>query len=88
MKKKLLTVLCAVGILWGALFATDYLRVSHFREPIFVFRGVSADDGGSYVGHGPGYTVAVKKYLHSNGSVTLESVTMTIFGRVITAAIT
>ena len=88
MKKKLLTVLAAVLVLWGAAFATDYLRVSHFREPMFVLYGVTADDGGSYTGQGLGYTVVVEKYITPDGASALESVTMTILDRVITAAIT
>ena len=88
MKKKLLTALCAVAILWGAMFATDYLLVSHFREPIFVLRGVTADDGGSYTGQGLGYTVVVDKYITADGAPALVSVTMTVFDRVIAAAIT
>ena len=88
MKKKLLTVLCALLILWGAAFATDYLLVSHFREPIFVLHSVTADDGGSYTGQGLGYTVVVDKYITPDGGSELERVTMTVFDRVIAAAIT
>ena len=89
MKKKFLTVLCAAAVLWGAMFATDYLLVSHFREPIFVLHGVTAaDDGGSYTGQGLGYTVVVDKYITPDGTSALVSVTMTVLDRVIAAAIT
>ena len=88
MKKKLLTVLCAALLLWCAMFATDYLLVSHFREPIFTLHGVTADDGGSYTGQGLGYTVVVDKYITPDGASGLVSVTMTVFDRVIAAAIT
>ena len=88
MKKKLLTVLCAAAVLWGAMFATDYLLVSHFREPAFVLYGVTADDGGSYTGQCLGYTVVVDKYITSDGGSALVSVTMTVFDRVIAASIT
>lgn len=88
MKKKLLTVLAAVLVLWGAVFTVDYCRVSSFREPIFVLRPATADDGGSYVCRGLGYTVEVKKYFSPDTDLMLESVTMTVFGRVIAAAIT
>ena len=88
MKKKLLTVLCAAAVLWGAMFATDYLLVSHFRDPLFVLHGVTADDGGSYTGQGLGYTVVVDKYITPDGASGLVSVTMTVFDRVIAAAIT
>lgn len=88
MKKKLLTVLCAAAVLWGAMFATDYLLVSHFREPAFVLYGVTADDGGSYTGQGLGYTVVVDKYITPDGGSALVSVTMTVFDRVIAASIT
>ena len=88
MKKKLLTVLCAALVLWGAMFTTDYLLVSHFREPIFVLRPATADDGGSYVCRGLGYTVEVKKVFSPDTELMLESVTMTVFGRVVAASIT
>ena len=88
MKKKLIAALCAAAVLWCAMFATDFLRVSHFREPIFVLRPVTADDGGSYVCHGLGYTVTVKKVFSPDTDEMLESVTMAVFDRVIAAAIT
>lgn len=88
MKKKLLTVLAIVLVLWLAMFTTDFCRVSRFQEPLFVLRPVTADDGGSYVCHGLGYTVEVKKVFSPDTDLMLESVTMTVFGRVIAAAIT
>ena len=88
MKKKLLTVLCAALLLWCAVFTTDYLRVQNFREPIFVLRPATADDGGSYVCRGLGYKVEVRKYFSPDTELMLESVTMTVFGRVVAAAIT
>lgn len=88
MKKKLLTAVAALLILWMAAFTADYLLVSHFREPIFVLRSATADDGGSYVCRGLGYTVTVRKYFSADSPLTLESVTMTVFGRVVAATIT
>ena len=88
MKKKLLTVLAVLLVLWLAMFTTDACRVSRFREPIFVLRTVTYDDGGSYVGRGLGYKVEVKKYFSPDTPLTLESVTMTAFGHVVAAAIT
>ena len=88
MKKKLLTVLVIVLVLWLAMFTTDFCRVSRFHEPIFVLRPVTADDGGSYTGQGLGYTVVVEKYITPDGAPALESVTMTVLDRVIAAAIT
>ena len=88
MKKKVLAALAAVLVLWLAVFTVDYCRVRDFREPIFVLHTAAADDGGSYVGRGLGYTVVVKKHFGAGTPVMLESVTMTVFGRVIAAAIT
>lgn len=91
MKKSVKIALTALGsvlLLWSAVFITDYCRVSHFREPIFVLHGVTADDGGSYTGQGLGYTVVVDKYITPDGAPALESVTMTVLDRVIAAAIT
>lgn len=62
MKKKyrniLIGIVGAVIVLWGAMFATDYIRCSNVKEPIFVVAvGETADDGGSgtYQGRGAGY---------------------------------
>lgn len=88
MKKKLLTVLAVLLVLWLTVFVTDVCRINRFREPIFVLHSATADDGGSYVGRGLGYKVEVKKYFSPDTPLTLESVTMTAFGHVVAAAIT
>ena len=88
MKKKLLAVLAVLLVLWLAMFTTDFCRVSRSREPIFVLHSATADDGGSYVCRGLGYKVTVQKVVDPDTGLMLESVTMTVFGHVVAAAIT
>ncbi len=56
MKKAYLVLLIAL-LLWVAIFATDYLRASNNRSPIFSIPITSYDDGGSTEYYGLGYKV-------------------------------
>lgn len=92
MKKKyrniLIGIVGAVIVLWGAMFVTDYIRCSNFKEPIFVVAvGETADDGGSGTYQGLGYTVEVEKYVDAEYGVVLCSVEMKVLGKVIVAVI-
>ena len=58
---RLLTVLAAAVILWAAMLGIDCARCRSLREPLFAFpAGVSADDGGSGLYRGAGYTVELE----------------------------
>jgi len=59
--KILIGVIITLIILWGIVFAIDYLRCRNFKMPIFVVAGETADDGGSGIYHGLGYKVNVEK---------------------------
>lgn len=88
-KKRIAAALAALAVLWGAMFATDYVRCTSLKEPLFVTaKGVTADDGGSGTYQGLGYTVEVEKYLDADCGVCVRSVEMRMFGRVIAASIT
>ena len=88
-KKRIAVVLAVLAVLWGAMFATDYIRSISLKEPLFVTaKGVTADDGGSGTYQGLGYTVEIEKYLSAEYGVCLQSVEMRMFGRVIAASIT
>lgn len=93
MKKKLLTFLIcmifSLTLLWGVLFTTDYIRCSHLMRPIFVI-GISetlAKDGGSGRYQGLGYTVELEGALTAEYGYVVESVEMSIFGKVVAASI-
>ncbi len=89
MKKK--TVIIAISvlvILWCAVFVTDYVRCSSLKEPLFVIaKGTTADDGGSGIYQGLGYSVEVQKRIDAEYGACVTSVKMEAFGRVIAASI-
>jgi ABC-type polysaccharide transport system permease subunit len=77
----LLVVLC-----WGSIFAIDYYRCSHLQMPLFVTAVETADDGGSGLYQGLGYQVDVQ--LDGNvPNYSVIAVTMTMFGKVVSASI-
>jgi len=89
-KKKLITVYCALLILWGGMFITDFIRCGSLRKPLFVV-GIAdtlADDGGSGTYRGLGYTVEVEGELTAEYGYVVQSVEMWMFGKVISASIT
>lgn len=88
--KKILVVICALLILWGSMFITDFVRCGSLKEPLFVV-GVAdtpADDGGSGTYVGPGYTVKVQGELTAEFGFVVQSVEMSVLGKVISASIT
>lgn len=88
MKKKLLAIFCALLLLWGGIFITDYACSNALREPIFARSGgIAADDGGSASYIGLGYTVQVKKCIDAQGQSRIESVEMRLFGRMIAGGV-
>ncbi len=88
MKKKLLAIFGALVILWAGMFATDLICSNGLREPVFArSAGVAADDGGSAMYIGLGYTVQVNRFLDAQGQSRIQSVTMHLFGRTIAGGI-
>lgn len=93
MKKKLLTFcgcfIFSLALLWSIMFTTDYYRCCHLMKPLFVV-GISdtlASDGGSGSYQGPGYTVELEGALTVESGYVVESVEMSMFGKVIAASI-
>ncbi len=87
-RRILCSVLCAVIVVWLTVFITDTIRTVSLKEPIFaVPPTVTADDGGSDIYKGLGYTVEVEKYLDSELGLKTVSVEMKMFGKVVAAAI-
>jgi len=93
MKRKILTFtgcfLFSLALIWGILFTTDCIRCSHLKKPLFVI-GISdtlSDDGGSGTYHGLGYTVDVEGHLSAEYGYVVESVELSVLGKVIAAAI-
>lgn len=87
--RRILVALCVLFLLWGTVFLVDYTRATSLKAPIFALSlGVTADDGGSGVYYGLGYTVAVEKYLDADHGACIRSVEMRVLGHVIAASIT
>lgn len=87
MKKILISIIISLIVLWAVIFGIDYLRCSHFKEPIFVKAGVTADDGGSGIYYGLGYKVKIEKTLSAEYGPTLVKVEMYMFDKFIVGAI-
>ena len=73
-------------VVWSAVFITDYHRCGKLQEPVFALRsGTDTGEGGAAtVYKGLGYRVEVEKDREDN----IISVTMVMFGKVISASIT
>lgn len=53
--------ICLLLVLWLAALGTDYWRTTYcLARPIFVYRAVTLDDGGSGIYFGPGYSVVAE----------------------------
>lgn len=88
MKKAAVIVISVLLVLWCGMFVTDYLRCASLKEPLFVIaEETAADDGGSGVYRGLGYTVEVEKRMDDEYGVCVTSVEMRAFGRTIAASI-
>ena len=87
MKKIVVSVLIGLIVLWGIIFCIDYSRCSHFKEPIFVVAGTTADDGGSGTYYGLGYKVKMEKTISAEYGPTLVKVEMYMFDQFIVGAI-
>lgn len=93
MKRKILTFvgcfLFSLALIWSMMFTTDYIRCSHLMKPVFVV-GIAdtlADDGGSGMYRGLGYTVTVDGALSAEYGYVVNSVEMSVLGKVVAAAI-
>lgn len=85
--KIIISVLGVLLVLWGLVFTIDYVRCSHFMEPVFVVAGQTADDGGSGIYYGLGYKVKVEKNISAEYGPELVKVEMYMFDKFITGAI-
>lgn len=69
-------------VVWSTVFITDYYRCGKLEKPVFALQ--SEEKGTTAVYKGLGYRVEVEKDSEDN----LLSVTMIMFGKVISASIT
>jgi len=77
-------------IAWAGIFVTDYVRCGSLQAPIFTAASDTVDDYGSGKYYGLGYTVYIRMLLDEEHGVTIksiESVEMSVLGKVISAAI-
>ena len=87
MKKIVISIIISLIVLWGVIFCIDYLRCSHFKEPIFVKAGATVDDGGSGTYYGLGYKVKIQKTISSEYGPMLVKVEMYMFNKFIVGAV-
>ena len=85
--KALLITVLALAVLWLAVVAVDYHRCGSLQEPLFVVAGETADDGGSGLYRGLGYTVRLEVHIDAEYGKVVDAVEMTMFGRVVSASI-
>lgn len=85
--KTLTIILLSIIVLWGVIFAVDFLRCANLKMPIFVIPGETADDGGSGTYYGLGYVVEVKKHISAEYGAQMESVEMYVLNKCISGAI-
>lgn len=59
--KKWIIVFCVLIVLWGITIGVDYRTTMHgFEKPIFAAAKKTADDGGSGIYQGIGYSIEVE----------------------------
>ncbi|GGM18249.1 hypothetical protein GCM10011351_00020 [Paraliobacillus quinghaiensis] len=58
--KVILYMILVVLFLWGGIGVIDYSRVKGFEKPIFIIATNTADDGGSGVYKGLGYSFVIE----------------------------
>ena len=85
--KVILIIVLSLILLWGVIFAIDYIRCSNLKMPIFVIPGETADDGGSGIYYGLGYSVDVEKNISADYGEQIESVEMYICDKFVGGAI-
>mgnify|MGYP003548277713 CR=1 FL=1 len=87
-KKIIIGIIITLLAIWCAIFTTDYIRVSSFREPVFAVTTQTAVDGISDIYYGLGYKVTTVKWIVPEKGKVLISIEMSVFGKTIAAAIT
>lgn len=58
--KKLVKAIVPIVVVWLTLFVTDFMKVNNFERPIFCVLVNGADDGGSGIYVGLGYSVEIE----------------------------
>jgi hypothetical protein len=84
------TALLSLVICWGVVFAMDYNSCQNLQIPRFIVStGDTSDDGGTGLYRGLGYSVKLRVYIDKDSSSpVVDSVEMTMFGKVIAASVT
>ena len=85
--KILIGLILILIVLYCIIFFIDYSRCKHFKQPIFVVPGITADDGGSGTYYGLGYKVKIEKTISVEYGPTLVKVEMYMFNKFIIGAI-
>lgn len=90
MKKNLLLLAGVLLLIWGSMFTTDFIRCSSLQKPLFVvgIPDTIYDDGGSGTYQGLGYTVEVRGQLTDPYGYVVQSVEMSVLGKIVSASVT
>lgn len=87
-KKSIIIVIALVLVLWIAIGAIDYFRVSSFEKPVFSFLDTesSLDDGGSGTYKGLGYSFDIMgNFMPEDEYPGVTSYTYYVFGAKVSA---
>ena len=90
-KRLLVFALCLVfslSVLSGAMFSIDYYRCAKLEKPLFAMGINTADDGGSGLYQGLGYSVEIDGELTAEYGYVVNEVSMYLLGSLVFAAIT
>ncbi len=92
MKKKTMKIvsIAIVGflVLWITTGTVDFLRVKSFERPLFAMSGITADDGGSGMYYGVGYSFEIEgKFMPENELPGLTRYKYYLFGNLVSERI-
>ena len=91
LRRLLVFALCLVfsfSVLSGAMFSIDYYRCAKLEKPLFAMGIATADDGGSGMYQGLGYSVKLDGELTAEYGYVVRSVEMYALGQFVFGAIT
>ena len=91
LKRLFVFALClvfSISVLSVAMFSIDYYRCAKLEKPLFALGINTADDGGSGLYRGLGYTVSIDGALSAEYGYVVNEIEMYLLGNLVFAAIT
>lgn len=83
-----LCLIFSLSVLSGAMFSIDYYRCANLEKPLFALGINTADDGGSGLYRGLGYTVSIDGELTAEYGYVVNEIELFLLGNLVFAAIT